>query len=190
MFSTHNHIVIYSFVLLALAAVLVLLPTAEGYASWFQCYVDLDESEIVMNQQIATVEQAPHTVELQASVDGGETFLTEGIRYAADQTTKFKIKVKPPPVLMKTNMQYVVEVASTFNDGSKGDNSDAAVFTFPKMCDGRRSFGRNYDETVTLEVNGKADSLEVWGGWATGFGQVSMTPRLVLLKGDADKEEL
>ena len=57
------------------------------------------------------------------------------------------------------------------------------------MCDGRRSFARNYNEGVTLEIDGTPDSIELWAAWATGYGQVSLTPRLVLMKGDAEEEE-
>jgi len=41
-----------------------------------------------------------------------------------------------------------------------------------------------------LELDGSADSVELWAAWAIGYGQVSLTPRLVLLKGGAEEEEL
>lgn len=143
-----------------------------------------------MNQQIASAEEAKHTVELQISRDGSGSFLdnTSGVKYPADSKSSWKVKVKPPPALKGSNMQYVIEAVSIFNDGSNPSEEDF-MFTYPKMCDGRRSFGRNYDEAVSLELNGKADSIELWAGWATGFGVVSITPRLLLFKGKPETEE-
>lgn len=160
--------------------------------------MDLDDTEVVMNQKILSHENANHIVDLQVQrVDNNNNndsdreeslWQTSHITYPTDKTSTWKIKVKPPPELRGANMQFVVEVESIFNDGS-GSTQDGATLVYPKMCDGRRSFARNYNEVATLEIAGNADSVEVWGAWAIGFGQVSLTPRLVLLKGEAEEEE-
>lgn len=175
-----------------LTLLLVLLcaaaPTANAYANWLKCYVDLDDTEVIMNQQIKNYEDADHVVDLQMQRDSGsKDWITSDVSYPADTTSKWKVKILPPPELQGRNIQFVIETESTFNDGSKGEG---AKFVYPKMCEGRRSFARNYKEAVELEIDGKADSIELWAAWATGFGQVSLTPRLVLLKGKAEDEEL
>ena len=183
----------YARFLLGLFAVTLLLfpnPT-NAYANWLKCYVDLDDTEIIMNQQVANPEDAPHTVGLQiASTENAEHF-QESIRYPADTPSTWKVKINPPPALQGGTMQYVVEVLPIFNDVTTTDEEvEDAMFTYPKMCDGRRSFGRNYDEAVTLTLNGKADSVEVWAGWATGFGLVSLTPKMILFRETTEEEEL
>ena len=140
-----------------------------------------------MNQQIKTHEEAEHVVDLKIQRQGGNNdWLTSDVRYPARAATTWKVKVQPPEELQGRNLQFVIEAESIYNDGSKGEG---AQFSFPKMCEGRRSFARNYNEGVTLEIDGSADSVELWAAWATGFGQVSLTPRLVLMKGDAEEEE-
>ena len=153
-----------------------------------------------MNQKILAHHNADHVVELQVQrVDHHDSDLKpnpndwqsassdEKVLYPSDKTTIWKVKVKPPAALQTTNMQYVIETESMFRDGS-GTSEDGAEFTYPKMCKGRRSFARNYNEAVTLEINGSADSVELWAAWAIGFGQVSLTPRLVLRKGNQEDE--
>jgi len=139
-----------------LLLVLVLMPTGTmGYANWLKCYVDLDDTEVVMNQKIKTHEKAPHIVELQVQrvdnldngnkVDPQGDWLLDDIKFPTSKATIWKVKVKPPEALQGSNMQYVIEGQGIYNDGSNGPE-DGFVFTYPKMCDGRRSFGRNYNE--------------------------------------------
>ena len=141
-----------------------------------------------MNKKIVTHEDADHIVDLKMErEDHPGEWLTSEIKYPASQKSVWRVKVQPPPELQGNNIQFVIEAESTFNDGSKGVG---AKFEFPKMCEGRRSFARNYNEGVILEIDGTADSVELWAAWAKGYGQVSLTPRLVLLKGEAEEAEL
>lgn len=143
-----------------------------------------------MNKQIKTHEDADHVVDLQIQREGTSDWLTSDIRYPADRKTTWKVKVKPPEELQGQNLQFVVETENMFNDGaSQSSEGKGSSFEFPKMCEGRRAFARNYNEGATLEIDGTADSIELWAAWATGFGQVSLTPRLVLMKGDPEEEE-
>lgn len=144
-----------------------------------------------MNKKIKTHEDADHIVDLKIQREGTSEWLSsDSITYPSDKTSVWKVKVKPPEALQGSNIQFVIEAESTFNDGSsKGSTFSGANFEFPKMCEGRRSFARNYNEGVTLEIDGTADSVELWAAWAIGFGQVSLTPRLVLMKGDVEEEE-
>ena len=139
-----------------------------------------------MNQKIKTHEDADHIVDLKIQREGSSDWLTSDVNYPANAKTTWTVKVQPPEELEGRNMQYVIEAESIYNDGSKGGG---ARFEFPKMCEGRRSFGRNYNEGVTLEIDGTADSVELWAAWATGFGQASLTPRLTLMKGKGEKED-
>jgi hypothetical protein len=184
----------HSFSLIFLVSVLwtitFLISPANGYASWLACYVDLmDNDEVIMNQQIALVDEARHTVELQISPAEGDELFQSSIRYPANAPSKWKIRLHPPPELQTSNMQFVVEARAVSVDGNTSEGEGGAQFTYPKMSDGRRSFGRNYNEAVTLELNGKADSVELWAGWATGFGVVSMTPKMVLSRQGSGREE-
>ncbi|CAB9514463.1 expressed unknown protein [Seminavis robusta] len=173
--------------LLLLLCLGLTVQPVHGYANWLKCYVDLDDTEVVMNKKIKTHDDADHIVELQVQKEGDdESWTTSTVSYPANKATTYKIKVKPPQALQGSNMQFVVEYEATFNNGES--TTTAAQFTFPKMCDGKRSFARNCNEPVTFEINGTADSVEIWGAWAIGFGQVSLTPRLVFLKGDPEPE--
>lgn len=177
------------------------LPPAHAYANWLKCYVDLDDTEVIMNKKILAEDNADHTVELQVQRllsherdhdhrNSDRAWDTTNLSYPAGTKSTFKVKVKPPPELEGRNMQFVVEVEA--NTGEVGKNG--ARFTFPEMCDGRRSYGRNYNEAVTLEIDTTGsdapDSIELVGAWAVGFGQVSLTPRLVMMLGDPEEEGL
>jgi hypothetical protein len=184
---TRQLIRVFPFLLLLLC---IKLPRVLGYANWLKCYVDLEDTEVVMNKKIKSHENADHIVELQIQrVDRPDgDWETSGVYYPANKVSSYEIKVKPPLPLKGANMQFVVEYEAIFNKGGKTDDA-AATFTLPKMCDGRRSFSRNYNEVVKLEISGMPDSVEVWGAWAIGFGQVSLTPRLVLMKGEEEEDE-
>ena len=188
--------------LMLLSAVIIFvssLPSAHAYANWLKCYVDLDDTEVIMNKKILTEENAEHTVELQVQRllsherdndhrNSDRAWETTNLSYPAETKSTFKVKVKPPPELEGRNMQFVVEVEATYNTGKTGSG---ASFSFPKMCDGQRSYGRNYNEAVTLEIdttgNNAPDSIELVGAWAVGFGQVSLTPRLVMMLDDPEE---
>ena len=145
-------------------------------------------------------EAAPHIVELEvkqvtdeassttdeasSSTDANtDEWRSASIRYPADTPSQWKVRPKVPRAIQGQNLQYVVEVAATYNNGSSPPQQRTETFTYPKLCDGRRGFARNYNEAVTLTLSGNPDSIEIWGAWATGYGQVSLTPKLVLFKG-------
>jgi hypothetical protein len=186
-----TRLLVFPFYLLLLSCFIIKMPMVHGYANWLKCYVDLDDTEVVMNKKIKSHENADHIVELQIQrVDKPGDWETSMVHFPANKVSSYEIKVKPPLPLTGTNMQFVVEYEAIFNKGGKSDNNDAAAtFTFPKMCKGKRSFARNYNEAVQLEINGTPDSVEIWGAWAIGFGQVSLTPRLILMKGDEEEDE-
>jgi len=186
--------------LLLLVVAAQIIPSVEGYANWLKCYVDLDDTEIVMNKKMLTHEDAEHVVDLQVKrvsnnddsqkESNNQNWQTANVVYPAQTKSTWKVKVKPPPELEGQNMQFVVEAEAIYNSGSSSTDKSAIMFTFPKMCEGRRSFGRNYNEAVTIEIDGTPDSVELWGAWAIGYGQVSLTPRFVMMLGKEEDEEL
>ena len=60
------------------------------------------------------------------------------------------------------------------------------------MCEGKRGFARQYDESVTLRLplrEGEGRPIELVAGWAIGHDAVSLTPTMTL-KRDVPQEEL
>lgn len=168
-----------------LAALGTLLIHANAYPSWLQCFVDLDESEIIMNYPVLLPEVAPHWVSLEVRREGDKEWTTEGFTYEEDEELTIEVRLRVPEALRTVDVQYVVET------------TEGAKFQKPVMCQGSRSYARSYDEAVRLEIDGSEEKVEVWGGWATGHEAVSLTPKLVLRmagtsteKEDDDEEEL
>jgi hypothetical protein len=154
---------------------LALAPPVDAYASWLKCYVDLDDTEVVMNYKVRTHEDATHKVGIEVRKEGTEEWTTNFF-YPKNEVTTVQARLKVPSPLEKQTVQYVMET------------TPGAQFVDPPMCEGRRSFARNHDDHVTLEIQGTSDSLELWAGWASGFDVVSLTNRLVLRQEGAAEE--
>lgn len=142
-----------------------------GFAAWLKCYVDLDDTEIIMNYPVALPEDSDHRVILAARQVGTEEWKTDSVTYpATGDSTSFQIQLQLPDSLRGQDLQYVVETTA----GGSFPNP-------PSICEGRRTHG-NYRHTamVTLQVQNSVPSIEVWGGWATGHSVVTLTPKLIL----------
>lgn len=156
---------------------LLQLNPVHGYASWLKCYVDLDESEVIMNRNVLGVDHAPHLVTVKVRPVGTEEWL-DNFTYSANALTPIEVRLAVPPALMGEDVQYVVET------------TEGATFTSFIMCEGKRSFSRAYDEHVTLVLEGSTDTVSLKAGWAAGHEAVSLTPNLVLTKKQAGVDEL
>ena len=110
-----------------------LVPTANAYASWLKCFVDLDSSEIVMNQPIQTLEDAEHSVEIEVREEGSREW-TQSFVYPKVGGKTLEARLKLPEGLENVGFQYVMETTA------------GATFFDPEMCEGRRSFGRKISE--------------------------------------------
>jgi len=148
----------------------------DAFAAWLKCFVDLDETEIIMNYPILTPDKAPHLVEVQVKYPQDEEWSTN-LSYTAYQPAIVHARLKVPKELEREDVQYVMETTNggTFNPG---------------LCDGVRGHGSRHNEEVGLELSGKEDQVELWAGWATGHGQVSLTPRTKLRKEGTEAVEL
>jgi hypothetical protein len=160
-----------------LGSAFLLLAKVNGYAAWLKCYVDLDETEVVMNYPMLLPEKAPHSVQVEVKFAQDKEWSTS-LLYPANEKSTIHARLKIPDSLSR-GVQYVIEA-------TYGGN-----FVNPTvMCNGRRSHGRGWDDEAILEVNGDQDKVEVWAGWATGHEPVSLTPITVLRKRGAGVEEL
>jgi hypothetical protein len=168
---------------------LLLLPNhthvVSSFASWLECYVDLDETEVVMNSHIRLPEEAPLgaggggggggvvRVEVKFAESDDTEWTTAGLHYPANQPSTVQARLNIPQELdyinANTDVQYVMETTV------------GAVFNPAAMCEGSRSHASSRQQQVlVLDITGEQDSVELWAGWATGHSVVSLTPRTVL----------
>jgi hypothetical protein len=148
---------------------LLQLSRVSSFASWLKCYVDLDETEVVMNNQILLPEEALYAgVEIEVKFPESETWTTTGLQYPAKQPSTIQARLKVPKELEKSDVQYVMETTV------------GGVFNPAAMCEGSRSHASSRKHVLVLDLSGEEDSVELWAGWATGHSAVSLTPRTVL----------
>lgn len=150
---------------------LLVLVRASSFASWLRCYIDLDDSEIIMNYQVLLPEDAPHLVHIEVSADG-ETW-TDSFSFPAEAKTSIRARLRVPEELIRRDVQYVIE------------STNGGTFHDPAMCDGVRSHASAHDESVGLVIDGSvSERIELWAAWASGHEAVSLTPRLLLRRDD------
>ena len=155
------------FLFLAVVFLLKWISVVDAYASWLKCYVDLDETEVIMNHQVKTVENAPHLVNIMVK-ENEESEWAHYWNYTPGVSKSLQVRLDVPEALQEEDVQYVIET------------SNGAKFTTSVMCEGKRSFARAYDEAVTLEVDGSTDTVSLRAGWAIGHAPVSLTPFFVM----------
>lgn len=163
------------FLILSLA-----LRPAEGFAAWLKCYIDInDPEEVIMNSEIVMAEDAEHKCQIEVKLKGDEQWSTGGLVYPPNKVSTVQARLQPPENLANEDIQYVME---TTEPGAK--------FIKPIMCDGKRSHARNYQNPVTLEIDGTAESVELVAAWAKGHEPVSLTTRIKLTRGTGQADEL
>uniref|UniRef100_A0A7S1GP28 Beta-galactosidase n=1 Tax=Cyclophora tenuis TaxID=216820 RepID=A0A7S1GP28_CYCTE len=155
---------------------LALIGGAQGFPSWLKCFVDLDETENIMGSQVKTFDDAPHKVYIEVQEEGSDEW-HEHYSFTSGKETTLQLRLKVPDDL-KGEVQWAAET------------SVGGSFLKPTLCDGRRSFSRNYDSPVSVKLNGEADSVTIWAGWATGHSPVSMTEKLILSAAAEGESEL
>jgi len=159
---------------LFLVIVSSIFPAANAYASWLKCFVDLDSSEVVMNNIVQNFDDAPHKVEIEVREEGS-TEWTQSYVYPKSGETTLEARLKLPEGFGDTTLQYVMETTA------------GGSFFEPEMCDGRRSFGRKVSEYVKLKIQPGQDSITLWAGYAKGHSVVALTDALVLRQGSYDE---
>jgi hypothetical protein len=152
----------------------LLLPwTTHGFAAWTQCFIELDETEVIMNHRIVPVKYSREYVTIQVKTENGDW--TSDFTYNGSGPTIIQARLQVPDELEHDPVQFVIET------------TEGAVFTAPKMCEGRRSFSTNYADPVTLQITGEAESVTLVAGWAAGHEAVTMTPKLLLKRAALDE---
>ena len=152
------------------------LPTlTQSYASWLKCYVELDESEVVMNDFIQSYADASTKVELVVrGADGGAWF--SELKAASGRLVHAKLQNVP------ANAQFVMEV------------SEGGRFVGSQQCDGRRVHGSGDQEfALELLLENSSGTVEVVAGWAQGHEAVKLTSRAtvsVMVAEEVEEEDL
>mmetsp|Transcript_21149 Transcript_21149/g.29897 ORF Transcript_21149/g.29897 Transcript_21149/m.29897 type:complete len:176 (+) Transcript_21149:19-546(+) len=143
---------------------------SHGYASWLKCYVELDETEVVMNHYIVPAHKADHEVVIEIQPEGYTDWVTSHIVYLEPTIESVKVRLQVPHALHDETVQYVVE------------STEGGLFADSNMCDGKRAYARDYDDEVVLKFNHDFHEthLELVAGWAMGHEEVRLTPRLKL----------
>ena len=177
----------------ATLAILSLLSSkhcAWGYAAWLKCFVELDPSEVVMNQYIISHENAEYKgIELEVRADGDDQWTVDQYLYTLPNQ-KLEVRLRLPEVVKNTfdaarrEVQWVLETSP-----------GAEVVSSP-LCDGRRGYSMRHDEVIVLKIGSKEGSeqqpetVELVAGWASGHEAVTLTNRLRLSKKLNKEEEL
>ena len=78
---------------------LSMLSFVHGYASWLPCFIDLDESEVVMNHHIRPATDSDYLVQIEAKLNDDPDWTTSSIEYPADQISVVSLRLKVPPEL-------------------------------------------------------------------------------------------
>lgn len=124
-----------------------------------------------MNSQILLPEEALFSgVEIEVKFPESDEWTTAGLQYPAGKPSTVQARLKIPPELEKTDVQYVMET------------TEGGVFNPAAMCEGSRSHASSRKHVLVLDISGEQDSVELWAGWAMGHSAVSLTPRIVLQK--------
>lgn len=151
----------------------------DSFASWLQCFIDLDESEVIMNHMVQSADKALHLVQLEATVKGqDDAWTTESPLYipSALSPVTVQFRLKTPAALHGQTLQYAIEATT------------GATFLEPSKCQGRRSHANHQDEIVELNIE-TSEPVEVMAAWATGHEAVTLTPKLIVTRDDGTETE-
>ena len=146
-----------------------------GYASWLKCYVDLDDSEVVMNHRIVSAERASTTLRLQVRPQGADTWLSSSTEepLTVSAGTAYEVQFDLSAYQGQEefeNLQFVLEI-------SEGGSFEADR---TGRCENARAHGST-DRIVNFTVTGDTDQVQIVGAWALGHSAVSLTPATQLL---------
>jgi hypothetical protein len=145
----------------------VVASPVSGFASWLQCYVELDTDEVVMNHNIMGSNETDYDVNMQIK-NANEESAEWSTTYKGESTLWVKLKL--PEELAKQDMQWVVEA------------SPSEIVEFVQvgpMCEGTRASSTN-ENHVILNIKDTSQKIELVAGYAAGHEAVVLTPVLVL----------
>ena len=183
----------YTIWIISLLSLLLVPPFVDGYASWLRCYVELDESEVVMHQYIIPADETTDvSIEIQecGTSDNDQWISSE---YTPSTTTtlntpfNIKVRLQFPYHLLRQDVQYVIEIVTEEDDDEQEgegeeDNNKAVVAEFIDrgvMCEGQRAFSRSSDHVV-LKIYDISQPIELVAGYAPGMEAVRLTPKFTI----------
>ena len=151
-----------------------------AYPNWMKCYIELSNTERVMGAEILEFEDTRYKLHVEIKGPDDLTW-SHHSKYEYDGPTTVKARLRVPQAMEGTSIMFVME-------STPGATLD------PSMCNGKRSFGREWDSEITVKIDGIQDSIELLAGWARGFEPVKLTKRIVLWKkgvrkGDVEEDE-
>jgi hypothetical protein len=168
------------------------LQSVMGFAAWLKCYVDItDTEEIIMNYLILPKESARHEgVKIEVKRLDDDHWVTENFTFDSTRTTSVMARLKVPPVLAETDVQYAMEIISN-NDSNPNGN---VKFTRPaNVCKGKRAHATHYTESAILEIPAATEDtipspVQLIAVYATGHEAVTQTDIMVLQPNDIELE--
>lgn len=192
-----------SWILLLLVSLLQ-MQSGHAYADWLKCYIEFDDDEeVIMHQPIVQIEDqseemkayieiqsyaSPRRAPWMASTQQEHEDLFPLSIYNSTATTLLKLRLVVPSSVTQKHAQFVVEAIG-----------EGVTFVGEGvMCGGSRAFSKQHDRHVLLQINStrafptsneqeksgevpahKGD-IEMVAGWATGYGAVKLTPKMIL----------
>jgi hypothetical protein len=133
-----------------------------------KCYIPLDNTERVMGADIIAFEDT--RFRLHVEIKGPEDLTwSHHNNFEFEGPTAVKARLKVPEAMQDNNIMFLME-------STEGATLD------PPMCNGVRSFAREWNSEITVKIDGTQDRVELRAGWARGFEPVKLTKRIVLRK--------
>jgi hypothetical protein len=156
-----------------------------GYASWLRCYVELDESEVIMHHHIIPADdEEPAGVSIQVQPYGTDQWLSESDFSIESTPITIKVRLDYPPQLQRQDVQWVIESSSPSSSSpstteEEGAGAGAEFIDRGVMCDGSRAFSRSQDHAI-LRIDDISKPIELVAGYAPGFEAVRLTPKFTI----------
>jgi hypothetical protein len=138
------------------------------------CMTELSTEEVIMNNVVKSPDDSDFPRMHLVVLDSSRNHLESPYHYTADETDISIAFINPySEDEFLDDLQFVLEVegAASFVDGGTiGCDGDIRVSARLAEKDGE----------VVLRIADPTAKLRVWGGWATGYNSVRLTPNLIL----------
>ena len=164
-----------------------LLRATAGYASWLQCYVEFDDTEVVMNHRIVSAENANKKLNLQIRPQGSDTWIDSSSSLSAATSvtpgTIYEARFDLSEALSQEPefeaLQFVMEISE---GGSFAEDKTS-------HCENLRAHGDG-NRPVLFTADGTTESVGLVGAWAIGHSAVSLTPETKLQVAKSTSQDL
>lgn len=172
-------------------------PTVHAFASnlivsSIGCMTELDTNEVIMNNLVKSADESDFPNIHLAVWDGTNNVAIEESPFQyrpalgttnAEITIAFVNPYTPQEFPEKNDLQFVIQMQDdTPGAGSPGTSAEF-VSGGTIGCDGNQRVSARWKDNqglVKIQIHDIAASFRLWAGWATGQGQVRLTPILRL----------